>query len=156
MAKDPAMLWYPSDYVSGTMGMSFEQKGAYMDLLMLQFSRGHMTCDMIGHTVGQLWDGIKDKFKKDDEGLWYNERVDKEKYKRKSYVDSRLNNKTGTNQFKKEVGHMTSHMENVNSISINTVKTEKNGKSKFSGNFKTQGEELYANRIENTKRGNKD
>ena len=95
MAKDPAFLFYPNDWLGGTMGMTFEQKGAYMELLMLQFNRGHMTEHMIGQTVGQIWDGLKDKFQKDKDGLWFNERLEVEKTKRKSYVTSRLNNKTG-------------------------------------------------------------
>jgi hypothetical protein len=49
MSKDPAFLFYPNDYIGGTMGMTFEEKGAYMELLMLQFNRGHMTTHMIGH-----------------------------------------------------------------------------------------------------------
>jgi hypothetical protein len=147
MAKDPAFLFYPNDWLGGTMGMTFEQKGAYMELLMLQFNRGHMTEHMIGQTVGQIWDGLKDKFQKDKDGLWFNERLEVEKTKRKSYVTSRLNNKTGKNQYSKDGGHMTSHMENEDGC-INIVKNKTNGKQKFSGNFKAQGEEFFLNRIE--------
>ena len=82
MAKDPAFLFYPGDYVSGTMGMTFEEKGAYMDFLMLQFNRGHMNTHMIQHTIGHLWEQVKCKFIQDDEGLWYNVRLDFEKEKR--------------------------------------------------------------------------
>jgi uncharacterized protein YdaU (DUF1376 family) len=118
MAKDPAFLFYPNDYIGGTMGMTFEEKGAYMELLMLQFNRGHMTKDMIGRTVGQLWVNIKDKFIQDAEGLYYNERLELEKTKRKTYSESRRNNRKGVNQYTKKKehksGHMTSHMENVN------------------------------------------
>src|SRR5688572_18014031 len=114
MAKDPAFLFYPGDWLGGTIGMSFEEKGAYMELLMMQFTRGHMTTDMIGQTIGHLWVKLQDKFGQDDKGLWYNVRLDIEKEKRKTYVDSRKNNKSGKNQHKKEVGHMTSHMENEN------------------------------------------
>ena len=102
------------------MGMSFEEKGAYMDLLMMQFNRGHMTEHMIRHVVGHLWDTIQHKFKQDAEGLWYNERLDIEKERRKSYTDSRKNNKEGKNQYNKKSGHMTKHMtghmenENIN------------------------------------------
>jgi uncharacterized protein YdaU (DUF1376 family) len=136
MAKDPAMLWYPSDYISGTMGMSFEQKGAYMDLLMLQFNRGHMTEHMIGQAVGQIFGQIQDKFQKDENGLWYNERVDLEKGKRKTYVQSRSNNRTGVNQYtkkeQKKEGHTTSHMGSVNKYSNNSTLTMyNNGLSKF-------------------------
>jgi len=118
MAKDPAFLFYPNDWIGGTMGMTFEEKGAYMDVLMMQFNRGHMTLDMIGHVIGhtkgQVLDKILSKLKKDQDGLYYNERLEIEKNKRKSFVDSRLNNKLGVNKYNKKAGHMTSHMEDVN------------------------------------------
>jgi len=121
MAKDPAFLFYPGDYVSGTMGMTFEEKGAYMDLLMLQFNRGHMNTHMIQHTVGHLWEQVKCKFIQDDEGLWYNVRLDFEKDKRKTFTESRRNNIKPKEKPKKEPSyethmntHMDSHMENEN------------------------------------------
>ena len=118
MAKDPAFLFYPNDWLGGTMGMTFEEKGAYMELLMLQFNRGHMTKHMIGRTVGQLWDNIKDKFMEDSSGLFYNARLEEEQTKRKAYSESRRNNKKGTNQYTKpkpkKVGHTSSHMEDEN------------------------------------------
>ena len=76
MAKDPAFLFYPGDWLGGTLGMTFEEKGAYMELLMMQFTRGHMTDQMIYQTVGQLWVNLQDKFQKDSQGLWFNERLD--------------------------------------------------------------------------------
>ena len=122
MAKDPAFLFYPNDYLGGTMGMTFEEKGAYIELLMLQFNRGHMTSHMIGQTVGQLWDKIKDKFVADENGLYYNARLEIEIEKRKKYVKSRNNNRLGINQYTKNkegqrghmTSHMTGHMENEN------------------------------------------
>ena len=118
MAKDPAFLFYPNDWIGGTMGMTLEEKGAYMELLMMQFNRGHMTEHMIGLTIGHIWDKISVKFIKDSSGLWYNERLEEEKEKRKKYVKSRHNNKTGANQHnnskKEDNGHMTLHMENEN------------------------------------------
>lgn len=122
MAKDPAFLFYPGDWLGGTIGMTFEEKGAYIELLMLQFNRGHMTEDMIAHVLGQrfgqIWMKLKDKFQKDDEGMFFNARLDEEKDKRKSFVLSRKNNKSGKNQYTKTEGHMlgqvTYHMENEN------------------------------------------
>jgi uncharacterized protein YdaU (DUF1376 family) len=121
MAKDPAFLFYPGDYVSGTMGMTFEEKGAYMDLLMLQFNRGHMNTHMIQHTVGHLWEQVKCKFIQDDLGLWYNIRLDIEKDKRKTFTESRRNNMKPKDKPSYEAPyethmqhHMDSHMENVN------------------------------------------
>jgi uncharacterized protein YdaU (DUF1376 family) len=125
MAKDPAFLFYPGDWLGGTLGMTFEEKGAYMEILMLQFNRGHMTTHMIGHVIGHHWDKIKVKFKQDENGLWYNERLEQEQEKRKKFVKSRKNNIKGENQHTKNKinnghktthmnGHMTSHMENEN------------------------------------------
>jgi uncharacterized protein YdaU (DUF1376 family) len=122
MGKDPAFLFYPNDYIGGTMGMTFEEKGAYVELLMMQFNRGHMSEHMIGQTVGQLWENLKDKFCQDEKGLWYNVRLDEEKLKRQSYTESRKKNIQGINQYTKNKqkeeghvsGHMTPHMENEN------------------------------------------
>ena len=128
MAKDPAFLFYPGDWLGGTLGMSFEEKGAYIDLLVLQFNRGHMTSHMIAQIVGQIWIKIENKFIQDENGLWYNARLDEEKFKRKSFVGTRYNNLEGKNQHtknkEKKVGHMTSHMEDVNTIVFNNNKEQ--------------------------------
>lgn len=132
MSKDPAFLFYPNDWLGGTMGMTFEEKGAYMELLMMQFNRGHMTSHMIGQTIGQLWDKVKDKFVQDEAGLWYNIRLEIEKEKRQAFVNTRRNNIKGVNQHTKKKnkngghmgGHMTSHMENENNNSIHTKNKE--------------------------------
>jgi uncharacterized protein YdaU (DUF1376 family) len=122
MAKDPAFLFYPNDWIGGTMGMTFEEKGAYMELLMMQFNRGHMDGHMIGQVVGQMWDKIKAKFIQDTEGKWYNVRLEEEQIKRKAFTNSRKNNLKGENQYTKKRGHMdghtTSHMEDE-SVNVN-------------------------------------
>ena len=133
--KDPAFLFYPNDYLGGTMGLTFEQKGAYIDLLMMQFNRGHMTLHMIGQMLGHnfdnIWDAISDKFKIDADGLYYNERLEIEQNKRKMFSDSRRNNISGKNQYtdkpkkttSKKGGHMTLHMEDENvNVIISKIK----------------------------------
>ena len=130
MAKDPAFLFYPNDYIGGTMGWSFEEKGAYMEILMMQFNRGHMTEHMIGHIVGQLWDKLKDKFEVDDKGLYFNVRLEEEKTKRQRFTNSRKNNLSGVNQHTKKeennIGHMSNHMEDENvNVIINKNKDKK-------------------------------
>ncbi len=134
MSKDPAFLFYPNDYIGGTMGMSFEEKGAYMEILMMQFNRGHMTSHMIAHTVGQLWVKLEDKFIQDEDGFWYNQRLEEEQNKRKAYTVSRRNNVKGLNQHSKKenkTGHMTSHMENEDE----NIDIIKKGKQKKSSEF---------------------
>lgn len=139
MAKDPAFLFYPNDWIGGTMGMTFEEKGVYIDLLMMQFNRGHMEGHMIGQVAGQLWDKVKDKFIQDEKGLWFNVRLEVEQNNRKTFTASRRNNLNGTNQHTKKEGHikghMTSHMEDEdkdeNSSNVYLEYLEKNHFSKF-------------------------
>ncbi len=121
MAKDPAFLFFPGDWLGGTMTMTYEEKGIYISLLMLQFNNGHMTLHMMAHYIGhmfnQFWDKYSCKFITDEQGLYFNVKLDEEKKRRKAYTDSRSKNKEGKNQFtknKKKSGHMTSHMENGN------------------------------------------
>ena len=158
--KDPAFLFYPNDYIGGTMGWTFEQKGAYMELLMMQFNRGHMTSDMVGHTLGQstgqsadnLWSILKVKFEQDPEGNWFNRRLEDEITKRKAYSDSRRNNLKGENQYTKTIkkeghmrGHMTSHMENENENENNTNSKNKKGVKNFT---KKEREEAFREQVQ--------
>jgi len=129
MAKDPAILFYPSDWIMGTMGMTFEQKGAYMELLMMQFSQGHMSDHMIQHMVGHMWQHIMHKFKQDDQGLWYNARLDEEKNRRQNFVNSRKSNLLTSKKGKKDTSHMIPHMDNhmnhhMENVNINEDKKE--------------------------------
>ena len=142
--KDPAFLFYPADWLTGTMGMTFEQKGAYMELLVMQFSVGHMEHHMIGQQVGRIWEGIRCKFIQDDQGRWYNERLEVEQLKRQKYSESRRNNLKGINQYTKNDGekevirptirqpHMAPHMINVNKdVNKDVNKPVKNPVKKF-------------------------
>ena len=147
MGKDPALLWYPSDWVTGTSYMTAEEKGYYMDLLMLQFNVGHISELRIKRTIGadydNIWPNIKDKFITDEEGLLYNSRLEKEQQKRRKYVESRSNN---LNKNEEDNPHMKDHMknhtpthmdahmenknENINKKEINALKKERKVKSK--------------------------
>lgn len=151
MAKDPAFLFYPNDWIGGTMGMTFHEKGAYMEVLMMQFNRGHMTSHMIGQVVGQTWDNIKHKFVQDSENLWFNERLDLEIKKRKNFTKSRRNNISGKNQHNKDKiinghmeGHMTYHMENENeNINEDIIVLNKNGKKFISSDFSNLPDQYF-------------
>ena len=43
MAKDPAVLFYTSDFLTGTLTMSDEQVGKYIRLLCLQHQKGKLS-----------------------------------------------------------------------------------------------------------------
>ena len=112
MPKDPAVLFYTSDFLTGCALMSMAQRGKYITLLCLQHQQGHLSeedmLDVCGAHDPKIWK----KFKQDEDGLFYNERMDQESNKRKKFVESRQNNlkknKTPDNHMEP---HMESHME---------------------------------------------
>jgi hypothetical protein len=91
MAKDPAVLFYTSDFLSGTFTMDNEQVGKYIRLLCLQHQKGKLTeKDML--SICKAYDNeIWDKFKVED-GLYYNERMFNETIRRQKFSESRRNN----------------------------------------------------------------
>lgn len=90
MAKDPAFLFYPNDWIGGTMGMSFEEKGAYLEMLMYQFNKGAFTEKNAISVLrdNALWDSIKNKFQADGD-FYFNKRLRDEKEKRQNFTESR-------------------------------------------------------------------
>jgi uncharacterized protein YdaU (DUF1376 family) len=85
MAKDPAFLFYSSDFLTGTMFMTNEQVGLYIRLLCAQHQHGgridtnvlRTQCESI--TNGSL---VYSKFEHDDTGS-FSVRLDEEMKKRK-------------------------------------------------------------------------
>lgn len=88
--KNPAVLWYPSDYLVGTMGMTWEEKGRYVELLNLQHQKGHLD---INRLMPDCPKEVLAKFVQDENGLWYNIRMEEEQIKRRKYSESRRNNR---------------------------------------------------------------
>jgi hypothetical protein len=86
--KDPAFLFYTSDFLTGVTLMNYEQRGKYITLLCLQHQNGHLSEEDMLAICGKPDKKIFAKFVKDEEGLYYNERVDVEKEKRRKYTES--------------------------------------------------------------------
>jgi hypothetical protein len=123
--KDPAFLFYSSDFLSGTMLMSDEEKGQYITLLCLQHQKGHLKEKEILSICKSYNEDIFSKFKKDKENNYYNERLEFEANKRKAYSESRRNNRkkkeeneTYEEDMKNICNSYEEHMENEN-ININ-------------------------------------
>lgn len=97
--KDPCCLFYWGDWYIGTATMSHRHKGAYMDLLAAQFSSGHLSIGDIKEMLGEgfvMWDSkLREKFIKDKNEKFYNERLEFEIERRKTYTTSKLRNLQG-------------------------------------------------------------
>lgn len=158
MAKDPAFLFYPGDYLRDTQCLSDKAQVAY-DRIMCEHMR-NISLDMINITVSQervnffikrlSYDEKEEIFHvlKKIDGNYQIEWVAESICKRKSYSDSRAKNRS-KNQVE-DMKTYDNHMENENENTINKilkVKNSENGKSKKEFiNFKAQPEELLAER----------
>jgi hypothetical protein len=135
MSKDPAVLFYTSDFLSGTFTMTDEQVGKYIRLLCLQHQKGKLTeKDML--SICKAYDNeIYEKFDQVD-GFFVNDRMYNESIRRSKFTESRRNNaKSIKNDSISEASakHMHKHMEtetetiNVNKdIFINNIEPYKN------------------------------
>lgn len=125
MAKDPAVLFYTSDFLSGTFTMSNEQVGKYIRLLCLQHQKGRLTeKDML--SICQAYDvDIWDKFII-EEGFFYNIKMRDESQRRSKYTESRRTNgkslktESISEAYAKHMGnHMETATETITKTNIN-------------------------------------
>jgi hypothetical protein len=128
MSKDPAFLFYSSDFLTGTALMSDEQVGKYIKLLCYQHQKGHLTERDMLKICSTHDEDILCKFEKDENGLYYNVRLQQEVEKRKAYSESRRQNR-----IKKDMNNISNsydkHMENENEnviVNRNSIKNKKN------------------------------
>lgn len=122
MAKDPAFLFYSSDFLSGISDLTMEERGQYITLLCVQHQKGGLTEKTIRLLVGSVSVDVIAKFLKDENGNFYNKRLKEETEKRNKFTESRRNNgslggrpkekKKPTLKSKKN--HMVNHMEDEN------------------------------------------
>jgi hypothetical protein len=92
MAKDPAFLFYSSDFLNGVADLTMEERGQYITLLCLQHQKGSLSEKTIRLQVGSVSVDVLKKFVKDKEGNYYQERLKDEIEKRANFTESRRNN----------------------------------------------------------------
>jgi hypothetical protein len=114
MSKDPAFLFYSSDFLTGTLLMSMEQKGKFITLLCIQHQKGHLSEKDMLHICGSYDEDVFTKFQKDEQGKFYNIRLEEEVDKRKAYSESRRNNRKKKEDMNNTSSSYVEHMENEN------------------------------------------
>jgi len=105
--RDPAFLFYSSDFLTGCTGLTMEERGQYITLMCLQHQHGHLSKKTIWLSLGydKVFKNINDfeikqeisedvlaKFQIDENGNYYNERLEIEIVKRENFTDSRTRN----------------------------------------------------------------
>lgn len=129
MAKDPAVLFYTSDFLSGTFTMTNEQVGMYIRLLCLQHQKGILSeTDMIS-VCGTYVEQVFLKFSKVNGG-YVNERMSLESDRRKNFCESRRKSRQGSNNQSSNKKTYVKRTENVNeNETVNEIRDENFGKS---------------------------
>ncbi len=92
MAKDPAFLFYSSDFLNGVADLTMEERGQFITLLCLQHQKGTLTDKTIRLSLGSVSVDVLCKFSKDKDGNFFNERLNEEIEKRIQFTESRRNN----------------------------------------------------------------
>ena len=115
MAKDPAFLFYPGDWLGGTMGFTFEIKGCYFELLIFQFNNGGKFTEaqakqVLNGSFDVAWVLLKLKFHKEGQ-FYYNKRLLHEMERRTKFSESRRINGLQKKKEKIKPEAYAKHME---------------------------------------------
>jgi hypothetical protein len=108
MGKDPAFLFYSQDFYTGTALMTDDQVGKYIRLLCIQHQKGHLEEKHMINICKTYDKDIFDKFVRDSEGLFYNERLENEINRRINYCETRRKNRMSEKTY---VKHMETETE---------------------------------------------
>jgi uncharacterized protein YdaU (DUF1376 family) len=106
MSKDPAFLFYASDFLTGVSDLSMDERGVYITLLCLQHQKGRLTKKVISLCGGNATADVLAKFRQDENGLFYNERLEVEIDKRKQHAEKQRQRAVdGWKKRKEDVSH---------------------------------------------------
>lgn len=135
MSKDPAFLFYSNDFLTGVSDLTFEERGQYITLLCLQHQKGHLTKKMIELCCGNATADVLSKFKEDENGCLFNERLDIEIEKRRLHSEKQsLRAKEGWE--KRRLGNATASATAMPLENENVNEDVNNNKNGVKFNFK--------------------
>ena len=123
MAKDPAVLFYTSDFLTGTFTMNYEQRGKYITLLCLQHQQGFLTDEDLKNVLDDTDLKIFSKFEKLSDGLFYNIKLKNESERRKSYTESRRNNRQGKTKDKINISKSYDKLMETGTVTVTGTDT---------------------------------
>ena len=145
MAKDPAVLFYTQDFLVGTMTMSYEQKGKYITLLCLQHQKGKLTLKDLQSILNEEDVDVAEKFIKESDGFYYNQKLKFESERRKSYSESRRKNLMNKHKNSHMVNHINSHLETgtgTETVTGNKTETENENETSITSKYSTEDNKI--------------
>lgn len=100
--KDPAFLCYSGDFLAGTYTMNYEQRGKFITLMCIQHQKGFLTEGDMKSVLTEEDYILFEKFYKDSDGKYYNQKMTDVIEERKSFTESRRLNGLKGGRPKKE------------------------------------------------------
>jgi len=145
MAKDPAVLFYTQDFLVGTMTMSYEQKGKYITLLCLQHQKGKLTLKELQSILNEEDIEVAEKFIKESDGFYYNQKLKFESERRKNYSESRRKNLMNKHKNSHMVTHINSHLETgtgTETVTGNKTEIEIENETSITSKYSTEDNKI--------------
>ena len=145
MAKDPAVLFYTQDFLVGTMTMSYEQKGKYITLLCLQHQKGKLTLKDLQSILNEEDVDVAEKFIKESDGFYYNQKLKFESERRKNYSESRRKNLMNKHKNSHMVNDINSHLETGTAtvtVTGNKTETEIENETSITSKYSTEDNKI--------------
>lgn len=140
--KDPAMLFYTSDFLTGVALLSMAERGQYITLLCLQQQHGHMSAADIRAAVGKVSARVLEKFRLDESGKYYNARAELEIQKRAAHSQKQRENVL--KRWNKEDNSISIPQDNHgNTVVSTTVLPLENGSGNRNRKIKEQDGETF-------------
>jgi uncharacterized protein YdaU (DUF1376 family) len=94
--KNPAFLFYSSDFLSGCSDLTMQERGQYITLLCLQHQKGHLADKVVQLNLGcffsELSPDLQKKFQRDENGCFFNVRCETESARRETFIEKQLVN----------------------------------------------------------------
>lgn len=129
--KDPAVLWYPKDFISETQLLTMEEIGVLMTLRAAFFVHGRLSKEKIEKLMpGGLSTNIKEFIREDSNGNYYCPVIEEEIRKRREFKKGRSEDGKKGNKVKKLIKEGMTKEEARNKLSKDGVKF---GKEKHTG-----------------------
>ena len=94
--KDPAFLFYPTEFMLECSLMPDDEVGKYIKVFCNFHVHGHLSEKEIERICDGHYDSIFGKLLKDENGLYYHLRMEHELHRRKCYVGNRMQNFAGS------------------------------------------------------------
>jgi hypothetical protein len=113
LSRDPAILFYTSDFLTGTSRFTDEQCGQYIRALCSQHQEGYFTKEELFAILKSYDSPVWKKFLQDSDGLFFNDRMRLEIEKRISFCESRSHKGKSGRKIKSHDNHTIPVRESI-------------------------------------------